>query len=62
MPATFQKAIDYTLSNIKSAHAFLDDIIIITKRSLIDHEKEIDKFLVRLDNNTLAISLNANSH
>ena len=31
MPATFQKVIDYTLTNIKSAHAFSDDIIKITK-------------------------------
>ena len=57
MPANFQKAFDYTLSNINLAHAFLDDIIIITKRSLRDHEKEIDKVLVRLDNKKLAVSL-----
>ena len=31
MPAAFQKAIDYTLCNINSANAFLDDIIIITR-------------------------------
>ena len=31
MPATFQKIMDFTLVNINSAHAFLDDIIIITK-------------------------------
>ena len=56
MPAFFQKDIEYTLNNINSAHAFLDDIIIITKGSLSNHEKEIDKVLVRLDKN-LAISL-----
>ena len=37
MPATFQKAVDLTL-NIKSAHAFLDDIIIITKGAIKEHE------------------------
>ena len=57
MPATFQKAIDYTLNNINSAHAFLDDIIIITKGSLDNHEKQIMKVLSRLDNENLAISL-----
>ena len=31
MLATFQKVMDFTLVNINSAHAFLDDIIIITK-------------------------------
>ena len=32
LQATFQKAIDFTLNNIKSAHTFLDDIIFITKK------------------------------
>ena len=57
MPATLQKAIDYTLNNINSADAFLDDIIIVNKRSLNDHEQEIDKVLSRLDKGNLAISL-----
>ena len=59
MPPTFRKAIDYTLNNINSAHAFLDDIIIIiTKGSMSDHKKkEIDKVLARLDTEKLTISL-----
>ena len=57
MPATFQKAIDYILNNINSAHEFLDDIIIITKGSIDDHKKEIMKVLSRLDKENLAISL-----
>ena len=57
MPATFQKVMDFTLININSAHAFLDDIIIITKGSLSDHEKELDKVLTRIDNESLAINL-----
>ena len=57
MPATFQKVMNFTLVNINSAHAFLDDIIIITKGSLSDHEKELDKVLTRLDKENLAISL-----
>ena len=57
MPATFQKTIDFTLVNINSAHVFLDDIIIITKGSLSDHEKELDKVLNGLDKENLAIRL-----
>ena len=57
MPATFQKATDYALNNINSTHAFLDDIIIITKVSIDNHEQEIFKVLSRLDGENLAISL-----
>ena len=58
MPATFQIIMDFTLANIKSAHAFLYDIIIITKRSPTDHETELNKVFTRLDRENLAISLN----
>ena len=43
MPATFQKTIDKTLEGINSKFAFLDDILVITKGSLNEHEIEIDK-------------------
>ena len=49
MPATFQKTIDKTLEGIHLKFAFLDDILIITKGSLNDHEHKIDKFLNLLD-------------
>ena len=48
MAATFQKMFGFTLANINSAHAFLDDIIIITKGSLTYHETELNKVLARL--------------
>ena len=48
---------DFTLANINSAHAFLDDIIIITKGTLPNHENELDKVLARLDKENLAIKL-----
>ena len=57
MPATFQKIMDFTLANINSAHAFLDDIIIITTEILTNHENELDQVLARLDEENLAISL-----
>ena len=37
IPATFQKTIDKTLESVHSKIAFLNDIIIITKISLIYH-------------------------
>ena len=58
MLATFQQIMDFTLANINSAHAFLDDIIIITKGSLTNHETELNKVLARLNKENLAISLN----
>ena len=43
--------------NINLVHACLDDIIIITKGSLTNHETELNKVLARLDKENLAISL-----
>ena len=55
MPATFQKTIDVTLQNCQNKFAFLDDILVITKGNIADHEKEIDKILYQLDKENLAI-------
>ena len=57
MPATFQKTIDKTLDGINSKFAFLDDILVITKGSIREHELELDKILNRLNNEGLAINL-----
>ena len=57
MPATFQKTLDKTLENIDNKFNFLDDILIITKGSILDHELDIYKVLSRLDNENLAIKL-----
>ena len=57
MPATFQKTIDKTLHDMISKFAYLDDILIITKGTLEEHEKEIDKILHRLNEENLAIIL-----
>ena len=56
MPATFQKKLDKTLHDINSKFAYLDDILIITKRTLDKHEKELDKILHRLNEENPAIS------
>ena len=57
MPATFQKTIEVTLRNCHNKFAFLDDILVITKGSITDHEKELDKILYLLDKENLAIKL-----
>ena len=57
MPASFRKIMEFTLNNVNSAHAFLDDIIIITKGSLRNHETELKKVLNRLGKGNLPISL-----
>ena len=45
MPATFQELIDVTLRNCHNKFAFLDDILVITKGSIADNEKELDNIL-----------------
>ena len=57
MPATFQKSLDKILENIHNKYNFLDDILIITKGTLNDHESDIDTVLSRLDKENLAIKL-----
>ena len=57
MPATFQKSLDKTRENIHNKYNFLDDILIITKGTLNDHESDIDTVLSRLDKENLAIKL-----
>ena len=57
MPATFQKTIDVTLKNFHNKFAFLDDILVITKGNITDHEEELDKILFLLDKENFAIKL-----
>ena len=57
MPATFQKTVDKTLQNIKTKFAYLDDILVITKGSLQDHENELDKIVKKLYEENVAINL-----
>ena len=57
MPATFQKTLDKTLENIDNKFNFLDDILIITQGTPIDHDLDIDRVLSRLDKENLEIKL-----
>ena len=57
MPATFQKTIVKTLEGRNSKFAFLDDILVITKGALNEHENEPDKIMEKLDKENLAMNL-----
>ena len=57
MPAEFQKAIDLTLTNCTKTYAYLDDILIATKRSLDTHKQKLQSVLKKQDEENLAISL-----
>ena len=52
VPTTFQKTINITLGNCHHKIAFLDDILLITKGTIAEHEKELDKLLHLLDKKT----------
>ena len=57
MPAASQRTIDKTLKVISSKLAFLDDVLVITKGTIQEHERELDKILKIFDYKGLAISL-----
>ena len=57
MPAEFQKAIELTLTNCSNTYAYLDDILIVTKRSTELHQQTLKAVLGRLDEENLAIPL-----
>ena len=57
MPAEFQKAMDYTLFGLKNTHCFLDDILIVSKGSLEEHEDYVMNCLKRRNDENVRINL-----
>ena len=57
MPAELPEAIDLTLKNCKNKHAYLDDILIVTKGSVDAHKNTLQKILENFDEENLAISI-----
>ena len=57
MPAELQKVIDLTLTNCSNFYAYLDYILILTKRSIVIHKQKLQTFLEKLDGENLAILL-----
>ena len=57
MPKEFQKAMYYTLQGLSGVFCFLDDILIVSKRSVMDHNILVDKVITRLDEEGFALKL-----
>ena len=57
MPAKFQKAIDRTINHAKNTFCFLDDILIVSKGSEIEHDKLVETVLKKLDDENLALKI-----
>ena len=45
MPAEFQHAMDYILAEYPQAHAFIDDILVVSNGTAIDHIATVEKIL-----------------
>ena len=57
MPKEFQKAMDNTLQGLSGVFCFLDDILIVSKGSVVDHNILVDKVFVRLEEEGFALKL-----
>ena len=57
MPKEFPKAMDNTLQGLSGVFCFLDDILIVSKGSVVDHNILVDKVINRLDEEGFALKL-----
>ena len=57
MSKEFQKAIDNTLQNILGVICFLDDLLTVSKGSIEDHNKMVERVLQKLDREGFALKL-----
>ena len=55
MPNEFQRVMDSTLGNILFTSCYLDDILVASKGSFIDHKKIVYKILSTLDSYNFAV-------
>ena len=55
MLAEVQKAIDLTLTKCTNTYAYLDDIMMVTKLSVVLHQQKLQTVLTKLDEESLAI-------
>ena len=49
MPAEFEKVIDNLLKDFPEANAFIDDILVVSKRTKVEHMALVENFLRNLD-------------
>ena len=62
MPADIERAMEFTLSEFPIAHAFIDDILVLSKGTELEHIAIVEKVLHQLDRENTVFKLrNANS-
>ena len=57
MPKEFQKVMDNTLQGVCGVFCFLDDIIFISRGSVVEHIRLVEKILFRLEQEVFALNL-----
>ena len=55
MPAEFQRVMDAILSEFPQAHGFIDEILVVTKGSEIEHISAVEKNLRIIDKENMPI-------
>ena len=57
MPAEFQRAMDCFFTEYPQAHAFIDDILLVTDGNEVDHIATVKKLLKKLDRENMSLKL-----
>ena len=55
MPAEFQRVMDTILSKFPQAHAFIDDILVVTKGTEVEHISAVEKNLRNSDRENMSL-------
>ena len=57
MPAEFQRVMDTILSEFPQAHAFIDEILVVTKGTEMEHISAVERILRKLDRENMSLKL-----
>ena len=57
MPAEFQEVMDTIFSEFPQAHALIDDILVVTKSTEIEHISAVERILRELDRKNMSLKL-----
>ena len=49
MPSEFQKIMDKILHNVRNTFTFIDNILVVTKGSKVEHKKQVENVMKILD-------------
>ena len=55
LPKEFERARDSILKNISCTNKYFDDILVASKGSLDEHKAIVNRNLINLDNNNMAV-------